>query len=263
MTISGFVCAYRHPIVDNIEWDEACEQADNHSVLKKYLKSYEQSFYDWGDDPAFFAAQEFLGDVRKVSWGVCRPDLRKNIQRGDFTVFFCGKEFPDGLWKYYYIGLGTIRRVIKNRSRIYKSKRLVRYRQFFNLIVDAEGRHDEKIREHEKWKELADTPYLIFESSSLTHFNLTKPLLVADYRKTDTSWQDGALEKWNLSNDRVQRIYELIPTRAGGEKLCASRTGYAHRHMNLGGQGLDNCELKRTRRHLLSISREIADKEQR
>ena len=54
--------------------------------MREYLALYKlgmeqdgECYYDWGDDPSFFAAEEFLGDVNRASWGVCRRDVREKL----------------------------------------------------------------------------------------------------------------------------------------------------------------------------------------
>ena len=74
--------------------------------MERYKSCFEQGatcFYDWGDDPAFFAAEEFLGDVNPASCGVCRRDVREQLRNGDFVIFFCAKALEDRTWEYYYI----------------------------------------------------------------------------------------------------------------------------------------------------------------
>lgn len=38
--------------------------------LAEFLRNYDASVFDWGDDPAFYSAQHRFGDVRNASWGV-------------------------------------------------------------------------------------------------------------------------------------------------------------------------------------------------
>ena len=261
-----YVCVYLQPIIEK-EWEQTWDEASDDKPLKKFLKRYERRFkkgkgrfYDWGDDPSFFAAEEFLGDVRKASWGVCRHDVRKKLGKGDMIIFFCAQEWnhEPKLWKYYYIGLGTVGEVLHDRKMIWTKKRYEGYRQFYNLLRDVDCNHDETIYpHHDNWEERAAAPYIIFESSCRTHFNLTNPLLVATYQDGDGAWKDEILEVWKTDNETVKRIYALTPKRAGGKKLHTSTTGYAHRHMNL--SKVDDKQLRKKRRQLLRISNEVAD----
>ena len=44
--------------------------------------------YDAGDDPALFSARRHRGPI---TWGVCRPDVRCSICKGDGIVFFAAQ----------------------------------------------------------------------------------------------------------------------------------------------------------------------------
>ena len=197
-----YICVYRQPMTNGLDktWKEA--PSEDNDPLKKYLRSYKKRFkrsnsdvrrfYDWGDDPAFFAAEEFLGDVRKASWGVCRPDVRRNLKEGDIVVFFCAQQQKNmDQWDYYYVGLGTVGEVVCDRSQIWKKRRYRDYRKFYNLLIDSTGSHREIIHDwhDDKCGRLSKTPYVIFEASDKTHFNVTNPLHVATYTKGETAWK--------------------------------------------------------------------------
>ena len=91
-----YICVYLQPILNNGELNSAWREASSNKALKEYLQRYENRFkknkggigrfYDWGDDPAFYAAEKFGGNV---TWGVCRHDVRKKLDKGDVVVFFC------------------------------------------------------------------------------------------------------------------------------------------------------------------------------
>ena len=237
----------------------------------RFLSRYERNlknnearngrFYDWGDDPAFFAAEEFLGDVRQASWGVCRPDVRRQLSRGDFVVFFCAQQQLDrpSQWNYYYIGVGTVSKVIKKRRRIWTDDAYSKYRHFYNLLVDESGNHREVLFPHHQsdWKDKLQAPYIFFESSAKTHFNVRDPLLVARYDRGVRANRGGILESWQLDDEYARAIDELIPIREGGKKLRTSHQSHAHRHMNLSRR--DNSRrLNRLRRDLVSVSKKIS-----
>ncbi len=266
-----YLCVYRQQIAKgwNKTWKEA--SVTNNTALKNYLRRYKKRFrknnqnigrfYDWGDDPAFFAAEEFLDDVHKASWGVCRPNVRTKLVAGDTIVFFCAQQHPDNndQWEYYYVGLGTVGKILTERKKIWKEKCYAGYEEFFNLLIDPNGCHAEPIHPyHRDWVNRAKSPYVIFEASDKTHFNITNPLHVATYRKGEADSRKGKpLEVWRLQEDaRVKRIYELIPKRGNGKKLRTSPTGSGHQHLNLGPLSHN---LKETKRKLLKISIEIAE----
>ena len=294
--MNAYVCVYRQPLRDD-DWQKTWDESPGVPGLKKYLRRYKQRFneskkgvghfYDWGDDPSFFAAEEFLGDVRKASWGVCRRDVRGKLSRGDFVVFFCARqqEEDEDEWEYYYIGMGTVERILKNRKRIWLKEEYENYRKFYNLLIDSEGCRNEVIRAyHRDYKKRAKSPYVIF-SPQRTHFNLINPLHVATF-KSKKDIRDGVvLEKWRREDPFVDQIYRLIPRRDGKKKLRTSDQGNDHAHMNLADIIIEKKKrilrreygvkqirgelkelanrrkekrLKRLRRELLKISREIA-----
>lgn len=267
--VKAYVCVYRQPIREK-EWMNAWKKAGKkpsrkNKRLKKYLRRYRDRFdggeqgcfYDWGDDPSFFCAEDILGDVRSASWGVCRPDVRRsNLSKGDFVIFFCARQQDTSEWEYYYIGVGTVREVIKKRKRLWQKDKFVMYRKFYNLLTNAKGKNCELVGYHKNWEERAKSPYVIFAKGK-THFNITDPILVATFRNRKNVKKRVILEKWNLKCKYARRIYGLIPARKGGKKLRTSWTGNGHTHMNL--SRLSDKHLKRVRRELLEISREIAD----
>lgn len=286
--MNAYVCVYRQPATDAIRrggWKKTNQVAFSghlrkHERLRKYLGMYESAFYgeeqgrfyDWGDDPSFFAAEEFLGNVRRATWAVCRPDVRSNILKGDFVVFFCAQQrmdYPD-IWNYYYIGVGTVGQVIANHKAIWQKKKYRGYRKFYNLLVDSSGynretiypRHDEKGKKCKyRWQELAKGPYIIFDTSpDKTHFNVIDPLHVATYGERKN--HGDVLERWRLKSRRVKRIYRLIPKRKNGGAKLRTRNKYRpYRHMNLSNElEHDIRRLKKTRESLLKISKEIAAK---
>lgn len=262
-----YVCVYRQPSPNRVKLKRTYKVGSDRRGLRKYLELYRSGFepgracfYDWGDDPAFYAAEEFLGDVNRASWGVCRRDVRQKLQKGDFVIFFCAKEVEDKTWEYYYIGLGTVGEALDRRI-IWSAEEYKPYRDFFNLLVGPNGAHREFIydKHNSDWRERADAPYILFDpSKNRTHFNLADPLLVATYRLEDPPWRGGVIERWHLDNECVRAIYKEIPKRKGsGKRLRTGQTnrGYPHPFQNLsriGDRGLDQ-----KRQRLLNISNEI------
>ena len=277
-----YVCVYRQPIPKSRDNNRANKSASGDDALKDYLRRYKNRFrrnkrnighfYDWGDDPAFFAAEHFLDNVHGATWGVCRPDVRRRLSdRGDVVVFFCVQQQKDEVtWKYYYIGLGTVGEVICDRRRLWRKREYVKYTKFYNLLLDSEGRHNEMISYHSDWKKISMSPYVIFDKDTdKTHFNVINPLHVATYVEGTEPWKGEILERWRLSNELVKRIYDLVPRRRGKKKLRTSGTGFAHRHINVRDslkrqeRGLSNEQLDEKlvelRRSFLNVSKEIAE----
>jgi hypothetical protein len=184
------------------------DAAASDAALSTFLDDYDELFYDWGDDPAFFAAQIFMGAVRCASWGVCRRDVRQQLKPGDVVVFFCGKPRikAHSIWDYYYIGLGTIESTVDRRC-LWTEGQFALYRQFYNVLAELHGEilvQKETFHPyHKDWERRALAPYILFERApDLTHFNVTNPQLVGTY--------DGSHlpEVWN-SASRHQSISSL------------------------------------------------------
>ncbi len=269
--MKSYVCVYRQPLPKDLKWEKTWKEGADKRGLRKYLERYRAGFeqgpacfYDWGDDPAFFAAEEFIGDVNRASWGVCRRNLREKLHIGDFVIFFCAKavaaESTEAkAWEYYYVGLGTVSESL-DRSIIWSADEYKSYRDFFNLLVDPSGAHREFIYDRHDcdWLKRADAPYILFEPSrNLTHFNVASPILVATYRLGGDPWRDNVIEQWQLDDEGVQTIYQEIPRRIGGRKLRTGRTdqGYPHQYQNLSHLG--DRELEQKRQRLLQISNDI------
>ena len=68
------------------------------------------------------------------------------------------------------------------------------------------------------------------------------------------------MERWLLDDETVPKVFDLIPSRYRSEKkLRTSHTGNAHAHMNVSRLlNNDQQKLKRMRRKLIDISKEIA-----
>ena len=171
-------------------------------------------------------------------------------------VFFCAQQQPrkPTQWNYYYIGVGTVSRVIKNRRRIWTVESYEEYRRFYNLLIDASGRQLEVLYpRHSDWKKRRRSPYVSFESSKKTHFNVRNPLLVASYDTQAGSEGFGVLESWQLDDEDVRALEALIPNRPGGRKLRTSNPVYPHPSLNL-WRGNHSQQLRRLRRKLVKIS---------
>ena len=260
--MEGYVCVYRQPVPDEDDLVDTTAKVADRPELGRFLSSYQgaratttRRFYDWGDDPSFFCAEEFLGDVRLASWGVCRPDLRARLRPRDFVVFFCAQQDVGerSRWHYYFIGVGTVAKAVAHRS-IWRSTANGEYREFYNLLIDAKGNHHEVIQPaHSDWKNRTRAPYVLFKEKN-TDFNVTNPLFVATY-ESKNSGDAAALESWHLEDSRVREVYKLIPTRGVGKKLRTSPGGFSHQYLRLSSQ-LGHRKLRSVRRTLLRISRE-------
>ncbi len=263
-----YVCVYRQPSPERLRWERTLKKSAGKPGLRKYVELYRSGFepggacfYDWGDDPGFFAAEEFLGDANRASWGVCRRDVRQKLRKGDFVIFFCAKEAEGRTWEYYYIGLGTVSEAIDDRRLIWSAEEYRPYRDFFNLLLGPKGEQREFIYEkHGDWRKRSDAPYILFDpSKDRTRFNLADPLLVATYRLGNPPRRGNVVEHWRLGERFVDEIYKEIPEREpSGKKLRTGLTNrsYPHGFQNLSRIGDGRLDQKRQR--LLQISKKIA-----
>ena len=90
--MNAYICVYRQINPPPISIRDTANAATKNSHLQQFLNEYQDSFYDWGDDPSFFSAKYMLSDVNRATWGVCRRDVRADLEKGDVVVFFCGSE---------------------------------------------------------------------------------------------------------------------------------------------------------------------------
>ncbi len=242
--MKAYICVYRHIIPNQAEFnktkDAAFSEVSLTESLTKFLQEYDQDtcFFDWGDDPAFFAAEEFIGDIRKASWGVCRRDVRKNLDCGDMVIFFCGKENrkveKKGTWDYYFIGLGTVMATIYDRRQLWQDDQYKMYRSFYNLLVCRDDQGDLVHKEvfqpyHGDWQKRCEAPYILFEpDDEKTHFNLLNPLRAATY---DMTFPEKWLSSTNPFVDKLEKL--LFNERGINRRLRTSKTGYQHVFINL------------------------------
>ena len=268
--MKAYLCVYRQPLIERKHWNCTRSEIRNRSELRQYLRRYDRRFqerggrfYDWGDDPSFFAAEHFLDDIRRATWGVCRGNVRSQLDPGDFVIFFCAQqqETDTSLWDYFYIGVRTVGEIVTCRQRIWRNRKFRAYRKFYNLLVDDNNEQKEVIHKyHDDWERRLEAPYIVFNGSrKTTHFNVSNPLLVATYSPDSLAPEEPIMETWHVNDRMVQRLYKLIPHRDGGKILRTSRTGNAHSHMNFAKLlGCNEHVLKKRRRQLIKLSEEIA-----
>ena len=127
-----YICVYLQKLPDDKDCERVHQNASDDPVLKKYLRRYKNRFkknksgigrfYDWGDDPAFFASEQCGGNV---TWGVCRHDVRGKLKEGDVVVFFCAQEHENEKqkkWEYYYVGLELLLTLLSPESSFGRSR---------------------------------------------------------------------------------------------------------------------------------------------
>lgn len=92
--------------------------------------------YDVGDDPSFYAARKFGG---QLSWGICRQDVRNRLRPGDIVVFFSFRRFKEtGDSEYRLCALATVDRKVSQMD-LWHDQNLEIYRKYFNLLIRPLG----------------------------------------------------------------------------------------------------------------------------
>jgi hypothetical protein len=234
--VKAYALVYRHLVPSQKDLHHTQEAAELNPLLSRYLAAYESpdSVYDWGDDPSFFAATEVRRSPNRATWGVCRPDVRRSLHPGDFVTFFCARQLEHRRWDYFYIGVGTVDRLL-DRSVIWDDDEYKSYREFFNVLAHPDGgelrQHESIHRFHADWEKRASAPYITFDPEK-TRFNLRNPVYVASFDRAN-----GGIEVWHHEDPRVLRLSELIlpaqPTKRG---LRSTNIQIAHPPMNLEAQ---------------------------
>lgn len=211
--MKAFVCVYRHGIPTATEWRRTQQAAATLPALNQFLQTYQSPtcFYDWGDDPSFYSASTVFGDVRRASWGVCRRNVRSQLQVGDFVLWFCGQQdlIQRAVWHYYFIGCTTVARVI-DRFQLWNDLTFYPYRNFYNVLARPQGpslvQHETFHSYHKDWQRRAAAPYIIFDHSPTeSSVNITNPVKVA------IKHAGNATETWlSPHSPRVQAIENAI-----------------------------------------------------
>lgn len=254
--MNAYVCVYRHLIPGRRGWHRTESAATSNPTLRRFLDVYDDQncFYDWGDDPGFFAASELFGDVRNATWGVCRRDVRKLLGAGDYVVFFCAKQVGKRVWDYYYIGVGTVTLGL-TRQTIWLDDQYAKYRDFFNILarLSANGeleQHETFHAYHGDWEKRCKAPYWLFAREQ-SQFNLVNPLHVATYTGTR-----GAVETWHASQNRqVARLEAILfPQSSSTRRLRTSHIQHSHRHINLRTHLGQHADLNEIRSYLIEFA---------
>jgi hypothetical protein len=222
--------------------------------------------YDGGDDPSFYAARKFGG---QLSWGVCRQDVRNNLRPNDIVVFFSFKKFEDtGDSEYSLCAVATVERKV-SQMEVWQDHHLRLYRKYFNLLIrpsrsvhlgwehfePTSQAHDDwlwRIADHdrlrkENFKAIQKTDFL--ERETTVRGN---PVVIArnyilfsvDPQKTHVlfnppvvAWHSKgrAAEEWNQDkfSQAVRRLTLRVAERANGRwrSLRIRNSQRAHRHI--------------------------------
>jgi hypothetical protein len=225
--------------------------------------------YDSGDDPSFYAARKFGG---QLSWGICRQDVRNRLRRGDLVVFFSFRKFKEtGDSEYRLCALASVDRKVSQIA-IWQDESLHVYRKYFNILIQPSSleldvwEHFEPTlagsRIHDDWlwrmaahqgfrkrdfKKLQEGDrlgphatirccpvviaknYVLFSSDPAKTYVLSKPPVVA--------WHSNGkqVEEWNTDkfSQAVRRLTLDVAERANGRKrsLRIRNSQRAHRHI--------------------------------
>ena len=228
--MNAYLCTYRRKRPSPRELRQTSAAAQQDPLLRAFLDGYNGSYYDWGDDPSFFAAQQLLGDVRKASWGVCRRDVREKLTERDLVVPFCGCQ-DERVWRYYFVGFGTVGTLV-DRADLWTDPKYALYRRFYNVLarlddgrlVQCETFHNY----HDDWKRRAEAPYVLFDVAHST-FNLRSPHLVATWNGVTDSPETWAADGRSREIERLLFVERGIDRR----RLRTSAFGYGHTKLNL------------------------------
>lgn len=258
--MNAFICVYRHINPPGKERLAVEKNATQDLILKKHLNNYRQpnNYYDWGDDPSFFAAKEMLNDEKLATWGVCRRDVRIQLTKGDLVIFICTRQEVNH-WDYFYIGFGTVSETLTDRTKIWKEEKYHIYRHFYNLLIDANNNWHEPFGcEHRDWKRRVQAPYIFFETSvGLTDFNISNPLHIATCIA-----KESRIEQWHSEKKVLVKQLEeslLIKHFKTKRKLRINNPQIAHRHISR--HDFSESELSDLRKDLLKISETVRNTE--
>jgi hypothetical protein len=86
--------------------------------------------YDSGDDPSFFCRRNLHG---ALTWGVCRADVRNQVNPGDVVVFFSFTKIDEQV-EYRLSAIASVERKIR-QSDIFSNPSYKDYSRYLNLLV--------------------------------------------------------------------------------------------------------------------------------
>jgi hypothetical protein len=87
--------------------------------------------YDYGDDPSFFCRRNLHG---ALTWGVCRADVRNQVNPGDVVVFFSFTKIEERDVEYRLSAIATVKRKVP-QSDIFLNPSYKKYSHYLNLLV--------------------------------------------------------------------------------------------------------------------------------
>jgi hypothetical protein len=110
--------------------------------------------YDNGDDPSFYVARQ----GGRLTWGVCRQDLRNAIAKDSIVVFFSFTPLTKEETVYRLCAIATVDDILDHRA-VHRDQRLSQFRHLYiNRLIAPENdgwRYDETdrptSRRHQDW----------------------------------------------------------------------------------------------------------------
>ena len=130
-----YVAPYRVADLEYVR--DAAGQADPDFAAYLDAVKREEWLYDTGDDPAFYSFRRLASEGGSLSWGICRPDVRKRLEPGDAVAFFGFRNHGPGV-EYYFSGYATVWRKVRQTD-IWRDPVLAVYRRYLNLLVRPDG----------------------------------------------------------------------------------------------------------------------------
>jgi hypothetical protein len=139
-TLKAFLCGYRHPLISPKDWQKVQHNAADNRELRSFLEHYANlnSRYDWGDDLSFFQAIQRWGYPRLASWGVCRPNVRRQLATGDLVIFIWHAKDRAGIGGALLHRLRH-RTAVPQLEEVFTQEAYGDYQSFFNPISRWEG----------------------------------------------------------------------------------------------------------------------------
>ncbi len=214
---------------------------------------------DVGDDPSFHASAAHRAEGGVLTWGVCRPEVRNNVQPGDLVIFFAHNRTTKS---YHFVAFATVDRKI-SQEELWKSPKLAVYRHYRNLLIrpvrngfqhfepQSDPKHWHKdwlwrtIDRHGLKKEQCQTyandvvgsrstlsgrpirfaaNYILFRHEGYDTYIMAQPPVVADAHSPgmEETWQPGAL---------AQDLRKLVLGSTSGRSLRSRNRQQPHRHI--------------------------------
>ena len=110
------------------------KRAPSSQLERDFLDALDEWPYDTSEDPSFFSARK-LGGL--LTWGICRPDLRWIVRRGDTIVFISDEPSAAGDRIYRFAAFATVATTVSQRA-IWNEPELAVYRRYLNLLLEPD-----------------------------------------------------------------------------------------------------------------------------